>query len=79
MLFLSFYVCQKSPFSEIEDPETQLQIKSVRAHFTDFKQYDDVLERFSDLAKGLWVIAYVFRFFQRSKFNAKVMGSITRE
>ena len=50
-------------YLKTEDPETQLEIKSVRAHFTSFKQFDDVLERFSNLAKTLWVIAYVFRFF----------------
>ena len=67
------------PYSETETPETQLEFKSIRAHFTYFKQFDDVLERFSDLAKGLRVLVYVFRFFQRCKSKARVMGPITRE
>ena len=48
------------PYLETENPETQLEIKSIRVHFTYFKQFDDVFERFSALAKGLSLRGSIF-------------------
>ena len=51
------------PFSKCELLDTQLEQKTIRTHVVYFKKFEDILERFSDLARAFRVIAYIFRFF----------------
>ena len=54
------------PYSNADDPyETELELKSIRSNACFFKNYDDILERFSNFSKALRIIALVFRFFHK--------------
>ena len=63
------------PFSNADDNlETQLELKPIRANIAFFKEFDDILDRFSCLSRALRVISYIFRFFRKthSKYRSEV-------
>ncbi|XP_075150843.1 uncharacterized protein LOC142224951 [Haematobia irritans] len=47
-------------------PDTDIEMRSVRVHFSFFDNYDDILDRFSSLDRPLRVLSYVFRFLRRT-------------
>ncbi|XP_065365574.1 uncharacterized protein LOC135958605 [Calliphora vicina] len=49
-----------------DTPNTDLEIKPIRVHFSFFSDFDDLLERFSSFSKAMRVMAYVYRFFYRT-------------
>ena len=42
----------KWPYSKGDLPDTLVEQKTIRAHFVYFRKFDDILERFSDLARA---------------------------
>ena len=68
------------PYSDGGIHETQLEKKSIRVHFTFFHKFDDILSRFSDFAKALRVVSYIFRFYYRirSRLGQFQFGPITK-
>ncbi|XP_037811016.1 uncharacterized protein LOC119603147 [Lucilia sericata] len=47
-------------------PITDLEVKTIRTHFTYFSDFDNLLERFSSFSRAMRVMAYVYRFFYRT-------------
>ncbi|XP_075150747.1 uncharacterized protein LOC142224855 [Haematobia irritans] len=60
--------CSQSewPVRDISSFDTDVEIRSVKAHASFFNSCKDVLDRFSSLDRALRVISYVMRFFYRT-------------
>ncbi|XP_075150623.1 uncharacterized protein LOC142224721 [Haematobia irritans] len=60
--------CSQSewPVRDTSSFDTDVEIRSVKAHASFVNSYEDVLDRFSSLDRALRVISYVMRFFYRT-------------
>ncbi|XP_037824461.1 uncharacterized protein LOC119612686 [Lucilia sericata] len=47
-------------------PDTEIEKKNVKVHFSYFQHYEDILERFSSFPRALRVVSYIFRFLFRT-------------
>ncbi|XP_075150893.1 uncharacterized protein LOC142225003 [Haematobia irritans] len=66
------WLCSASSQWDISDLtplETDVEVRAVKTHASFFTNYEDILERFSSLNRALRVIAYIFRFYQRTHYS----------
>ncbi|XP_075167809.1 uncharacterized protein LOC142239965 [Haematobia irritans] len=66
------WLCSASSQWDISDLtplETDVEVRAVKTHASFFTNYEDILERFSSLDRALRVIAYIFRFYQRTHYS----------
>ncbi|XP_075170259.1 uncharacterized protein LOC142242579 [Haematobia irritans] len=66
------WLCSASSQWDISDLtplETDVEVRAVKTHASFFTNYEDILEGFSSLDRALRVIAYIFRFYQRTHYS----------